>query len=452
VSNGPKTLEELSGTTGEDVGALERWEQLGLIWPTPTGYGADAVARVRLIGYASARGITPEAIAAASAEQGDVLGRWLDLAGGTGSGASYSPAAAAARANLDARFARRLMVAAGLADQGEVFEEDLEVLRAAAAALAAGMPEDALLQLVRVYNDALTRVAEAENRLFHHYVHERLKNEGLDHAELAAVTEAISAPLRSLIEPTVLYFHSKAFQRALRDDFVVHLAQDTSPAGEHETGRVPVTVLFVDLASFTVMTEVMGDSAAAAVVERFSDIVREAAAGCSGRVLKQLGDEFMVVFSDAPQAVRFGLTVMDQVFAEPQFPDVRIGAHSGTALYREGDYLGGTVNLAARVTSEAGRGQFLISAAMRQSVIDPGEVTFEPAGRRSLKNVAEPVELYEVRTTTGPSRALDPVCGMAVAADQQAVRLRHAGRELLFCSQNCRDLFASSPARFVLPP
>ena len=72
------------------------------------------------------------------------------------------------------------------------------------------MPADALVQLERMYNDALTRVAEAETRLLQFYVHQRLGGEGLAGSELEAATEQMSAPLRGLVEPAVLYFHRKA--------------------------------------------------------------------------------------------------------------------------------------------------------------------------------------------------------------------------------------------------
>ena len=344
------------------------------------------------------------------------------------------------------------MVAAGLAEQGEVFEDDVEMLSIVATALNVGMPADALLQLVRVYNDALTRVAEAENRLFHFYVHERLKADGLEGSELAAATDAVSAPLRGLIEPIVLYFHRKAFKRALRDDFVVHLADDVARAGDGRVavGEVPVTVLFIDLASFTVMTEVMGDSTAAAVVERFSDIVREVVGDCEGRVLKQIGDELMLIFQDEPSAVMAGLGVMARVAAEPQFPDVRLGAHGGTALYREGDYFGATVNVAARVAAQATRGQFLVTAAIANARLADHGIEFQAIGRRALKNVATPVELYEVTSDQMVERPIDPVCGMAIDPQTCTVRLDADGKgeAVLCCSDSCRDRFLDAPERY----
>lgn len=105
---------------------------------------------------------------------------------------------------LEPEVLRRLLMASGLGDQDEVYEEDLDALRSLKVALDAGLPEDAMVQIIRVYADALGRVVEAENRLFHHYVHERLWADGLEGAELAAATNAVGDPIMGLVEPAVL--------------------------------------------------------------------------------------------------------------------------------------------------------------------------------------------------------------------------------------------------------
>ncbi len=395
----PGSVEELASLSGEPAERLRAWEALGLLRRDGRGYRRDTLERIRLIGYAAKRGVAAESIAAASAEQGDVLARYLRPPGAAYRASRPVPDAAA-EAGLDVSFVRRLTVAAGLSDQAELDGDDLEMLRVLTVALDTGMPAEALLQLVRVYNDALSRVAEAESLLFRFYVRERLKAFGVTGGDLMAATESARAPLRELIGPTVMYFHDKALRRALRDDLVAHLGGEAGTAG-HAIGRTEVTVLFADLADFTIMTEVMGDAMAAAVVDRFSELVREAAAGCGGRVLKQIGDEFMLAFTGtdgAGGAVRCGLAIIASAAVQAQFPGVRLGAHAGTALYRDGDYLGATVNIAARVSSQAAPGQLLVTGAVRTAAGEEAEAWFEAVGPRSLKNIAEPVELFEARS------------------------------------------------------
>lgn len=257
----------------------------------------------------------------------------------------------------------------------------------------------------------------------------------------------MSTPLQDLVEPAVLYFHRKAWQRATREDMVLHLAEDVVN-DDGAVGRMTVAVLFVDLANFTPMTEAMGDTAAAVVIERFSDLVREAASECDGRVLKQIGDEFMLVFPSGVQAVSCGRSIMAKAAAEEQFPDVRLGAHSGVALYREGDYLGTTVNVAARVASQATRGQFLVTDPVRTEL--DGDGALESVGRRALKGVSEVVELFEV-VAPRAARPVDPVCGMVIDPAACLVTLDWSGERVFFCSEACRDRFVADPDRYGQP-
>jgi adenylate cyclase len=236
-----------------------------------------------------------------------------------------------------------------------------------------------------------------------------------------------------LMEPAILYFHRRALDRAVLEDMVVHLREDLAPY-TGEVGEIPLGVLFVDLTSFTPMTEAMGDAEAVRVLDRFSDLVREAAGHCGGRVLKQIGDEFMIVFPSGAAAITCGIAVAHRAGQEPQFPAVRIGAHSGTALYREADYLGATVNTAARVVSEAGRGQFLVTQAVCAEAENLRDVQFESIGERTLKGVAQPLELFAVHHSDLPRRrAIDPVCGMELDEEQCDTRVRWGtGPVLLF--------------------
>jgi adenylate cyclase len=127
------------------------------------------------------------------------------------------------------------------------------MLRASATAPAIGMPRDALLQLALVFTDAMDRLADALVHTFHNYVHERFRARGLVGAKLLDATDRIGKPLLELVEPTVLYFHRRAYQRADREDFLQHLAEETTPPAA-TPGEERATGLLVDLASFTPLT------------------------------------------------------------------------------------------------------------------------------------------------------------------------------------------------------
>lgn len=384
--------EELARAARVGVEDIERWVGLGLLGDAGAQeLGNEALERARLLRLAVARGLRAEDIAAAVGERGDLLRQFverLDLS----DTAPVTLDEAARRSGLDVGLASRLMVAAGLSPE-ELGEDDVRALEAARLALDAGFPADALLQLMRVLADALARVAEAESRLFHFYVHDRLRLDGMDAAAAEEATTDAADPLLALVEPTVLYFHRKAWRRAMRDDVITHLAEDVVPSGP--VGQLPLAVLFVDLARFTALTEAMGDEAAADVLDRFSELVREEALHCDGRVVKQIGDEFMLVFPSAAVAVRYALHLAETASTVAQFPALRMGAHAGLALYREADYLGATVNIAARVAAQAPAGQLVVTRAVRDAS-DGVVAGWIAMGECRLKGISEPVELFAV--------------------------------------------------------
>ena len=110
-------------------------------------------------------------------------------------------------------------------------------------------------------------------------------------------------------------------------------------------------IALCDLAGFSSLTDAMGDQAAATVLERFAHIVRQSVGGWDGRIVKQI-DSFMVVFLEARLAGACALEIERLVAREPQFAAVRSGVHYGPVLYREGDYVGTSVNVAARFVAE----------------------------------------------------------------------------------------------------
>jgi len=445
-------LEELSRWSGESAEHLLEWRSLGLIGGGRDDFGPEDVERARLIRFLLRRGIRLEAIVKVDREQ-DVLASHVRAAFPSGVGRSYSLEEAVGIVGLDLATVRRLWRSMSFGAQGgRLYEEDVQALKTLKVALEAGFPEEALLQLARVYADALGRVAEAEIRLFHFYVHERLKAEGLAGRELVEASSASGDRVRPIIEPALLYFHQKGMEQAAREDVLLHWQEE---AGLEGTAEVPAqlrtAVFFVDLSSFTPLAEAMGDAAAAEVLARFSQLVREAVSRCEGRVIKQIGDAFMLVFSDARAAVTCALEIEQRTAEEPQFPAARSGGHYGPVLYREGDYLGVTVNVAARLADEAGRHQVLVSEALRREAAGAPDVEFVPLGRRRLKGVADEVELFEAvrRSEAGAGRRqVDPVCGMELGLGEPAARLVFGGREQVFCSQGCLQRFVATPERY----
>ncbi|MEO7557062.1 MAG: adenylate/guanylate cyclase domain-containing protein [Acidimicrobiales bacterium] len=447
------SLDELAERTGEDLATLRGYIGIGLL-AAESSYSSAEVERVRLVQLLSRRGVDPAAVAAAFGTQLDLFDRYLAQVYPDGDFPSVTLEDAAQRTGVAADVVKRVWDAAGLGRPGErLTAADVEAIRTLARAIAIGFPEEALFQMIRVYADALNRVGEAEARLFHFYVHEGLRASGLTGEALTDATTQSSEQLLALVEPAILFFHRRGLARAVRDDLVLHLAEDAGLLPpDDETGRLVAAVCFIDLARFTALTEAMGDGTATAVLNRFSDLVRRSVTTHEGRIVKQIGDAFMLVFDDATSAVDCALDIRDSALEEPDFLGTRQGLHWGPVLYREGDYYGNTVNLAARIVAEAVADQVLISGDMHTAIRDASDVAFTHAGHRNLKHIAEPVEVYAAtRPHDAPTRgrAVDPVCGMPIELERAVARLALADREVGFCSRACLQRFVDNPDRYT---
>jgi class 3 adenylate cyclase/YHS domain-containing protein len=446
---GPWSLDKLAAVSSETEARLRRYVDMGLLHRQRDGeFEPDSLHRLRLIQFARTRGVSDDQLAAVTASQGDLLGIFGDAY--ASADASTDLATAAAGLGLDDDVIAEL---GGILDWGDVgagTDADVAAVRVAAQALALGMPRDALMQMVRVFTDVMARLADAEVRTFHDYVHERFRAQGLAGPELLQATEGIAKPVLDLVEPAVVHFHRRAYQRASREDLLRHLAEATYPASA-TPGEEQATVLFVDLASFTALTATMGNRMAVDVLGRFSDTVRASAFRCGGRILKQIGDAFMLMFSQPDDAIEFGLEMDRFVATEPRFPALHIGAHHGAVLYREGDYVGTTVNLAARVASAGAAGKFLITEELRDAIEKVTDADFVSLPPQRLKGIRDPICLIEVRRR-GPessNRPIDPVCGLRLGPNDVASHATWHGITFAFCCELCKNVFSEDPGRFV---
>lgn len=215
--------------------------------------------------------------------------------------------------------------------------------------------------------------------------------------------------------------------------------------------EVAGTFAFVDLAGFAALTEAHGDLDAAALVDRFEAITREAL-GEGDRFVKSIGDAVFFLSPTPPQALRAVTAILERCAAEAGFPRPRTGLHAGVAVARGEDLIGADVNLAARIAAQAHGSQVLASAAVAAAARAEGIRVVE-LGAFELRNITEPVSLYELDLCPASAgSAIDPVCRMSVSRADAAGRLRHRDVDYWFCSLGCVERFAAQPDAYTPPP
>src|SRR5262245_64436848 len=146
------TLDEISIRSGASRESLRQWRSLGLVGrEADETFGGKDVQRVRFIRFLLRRGVSMDTLARAERTEG-LISLHLGSVFPSPIGATYSPAEAAGRLGLDASLLARFVKAAGIDEpDGLLSEDDMRALRGLKVLLESGFPEDALLQLVRVY-------------------------------------------------------------------------------------------------------------------------------------------------------------------------------------------------------------------------------------------------------------------------------------------------------------
>jgi class 3 adenylate cyclase len=190
----------------------------------------------------------------------------------------------------------------------------------------------------------------------------------------------------------VMSMYDVYMSRALARHARAHLEPRDEDA---PSGSLRATILFVDLALFSSLADVHGDEEAMRVIDRFDQSVREYSLKHDGRLVKQIGDEFMLVFGAASDAVRFAVELHETMSRIERFVALRTGMHSGSVLYRLGDYYGAAVNVAARIASMAMPNAILVTEPVAKAAADDG-IDVEEIGVRGLRGMEDPIPLYRV--------------------------------------------------------
>jgi adenylate cyclase len=452
VPVGPLTIEQLSHRTGEPVQRLEKWHESGLIGREGHEvFQVEDIGRVRLIHQLLHYGHSLDDVRDAIRDPSSMLGFFLDEMSRQLAQPMYTLAEAAEIVDLDLKTLETVVDATGISDHGMLEEEDVACLRSVKISLDAGYPLEALIQILRVYADAMRRAAEVGHRTSHFYMHQPAQRE-LPNNQVMEHLNATFDRIEPLVEPALLYFFRKGAMQSAWDDMLMHLEEESGLAEKPEIpGQIRQAIMFVDLASFTPLAEAMGDVKAAEVVARFADIVRIANIRCHGRVVKQIGDGFMIVFPECYSAVSCALELEQRAAAEAHFPAIRVGLHYGPVLYREGDYIGSNVNIASRLAEAANRHQILVSAEVRNRARELEGVEWIRIGKQRLKGLAAEIELFEARMASVevPEKVTDPVCGMEMGLREVAARLSLNGVEHSFCSDDCLRQFVRSPQSYT---
>ena len=116
----------------------------------------------------------------------------------------------------------------------------------------------------------------------------------------------------------------------------------------------------------------------------------------NGRIFKRMGDGFLVEFASAVDVVECALAWQDQLQAKENQPlTFRMGINLGEVIAEADDVYGDGVNIAARLEALAQPGCIAISDDAYRQVRDRLDVKFHDLGEQEVKNIPQPVHVWE---------------------------------------------------------
>jgi class 3 adenylate cyclase len=171
-----------------------------------------------------------------------------------------------------------------------------------------------------------------------------------------------------------------------------------------------LAIVFIDIAGFTPRTSAQTREENQRMLRRFEGVVCPIVRAFSGRVVKTMGDAFLLTFRSPTDALLCSMAIHDQLAEGDAEIDpserftVRAAVNVGDVCVRGGDIFGEAVNIAARIEGKAGAGEIYFSESAFLTMTRT-EVPSVEVGYADLKGIPDKVRLYRV------PRARDAVAG-----------------------------------------
>jgi len=166
---------------------------------------------------------------------------------------------------------------------------------------------------------------------------------------------------------------------------------------EHRT----LTIVFADMKGFTSRTSRQSRSATVELVRRLQELLLPILEDYGGRLLKTIGDGFLLTFESPTNAVLTSITLQEALrehnagVGSSARIEVRIAVNTGEVTLSDGDVYGEAVNIAARVQEVAKPNEVYLTESTYLSM-NKAEALAVPVGRRAFKGIPQPVALYRV--------------------------------------------------------
>src|SRR5450432_3388796 len=168
--------------------------------------------------------------------------------------------------------------------------------------------------------------------------------------------------------------------------------------------RKLAAILAADVVGYSRLTGADEDRTLARLRALRSDLIDPTFAVHRGRVVKRMGDGFLVEFRSVVDAVRCAIEIQNSMVERnvglppERRIEFRIGVHLGDVVEEaDGDLMGDGVNIAARLEGVAKPGAICLSEDAYRQVKGRLDLAVSDLGPTQLKNIAQPIRAYSLQ-------------------------------------------------------
>jgi TolB-like protein len=171
---------------------------------------------------------------------------------------------------------------------------------------------------------------------------------------------------------------------------------------EERVQRRLAAILAADVVGYSRLTGVDEEGTIARLRALRRELIDPAIATHCGRIVKTTGDGILIEFASVVDAVRCAVQVQRELasrndkVAQDKRIQFRVGIHIGDVVVEDDDLLGEGINIAARLEGIAEAGAICLSGDAYRQVQGKIEVATADLGEQRLKNIAQPVRVYQV--------------------------------------------------------
>jgi class 3 adenylate cyclase len=173
-----------------------------------------------------------------------------------------------------------------------------------------------------------------------------------------------------------------------------------------------LAIVFTDIKGFTERTSRQTLEENQRLLRTHHNLLAPVFKAFGGRIIKSIGDAFLVTFESPTQAVLSGMAIQDRLWQynrgapEAERLDVRVAINVGEVRLESNDVFGEPVNIAARVESIAEAGEVYFTEAVYLAM-NKAEVPSQEVGSFELKGIPGKIRVFHV--PRAPYRVEAPV-------------------------------------------